>query len=299
MIAYIDQHRDRFGVEPLCAQLPISSSSYYEHKARQADPKRHPARWHRDERLKGEIVRIWEEHFRVYGARKIWRQLHREGEVVARCTVARLMKTLGLQGVVRGKRWKTTVADDLAARPVDHVRRQFAAEQPNRLWVADFTYVSTWSGVVFTAFVTDVFSRMIVGWRVSRNMKADFVLDALEQALHARKGLDGLIHHSDRGSQYLSIRYTERLAEEGLVASVGSVGDSYDNALAETIIGLYKTELIEQQRPWKGYEQVEYSTFKWVDWFNNRRLMEPLGDVPPAEYEQQYYDAHTGQGMVA
>jgi transposase InsO family protein len=299
MIAYIDQHKDRFGVEPLCAQLPISSSSYYEYKAREANPERHPARWHRDEQLKPDIWRIWDENFRVYGARKVWRQLHREDDLVARCTVARLMKDLGIQSVVRGKRWKTTIPDELADRPLDHVCRQFAAEHPDQLWVADFTYISTWRGVVFAAFVIDVFSRKIVGWRVSRTMKTDFVLDALEQALHVRKDLDGLIHHSDRGSQYLSIRYTERLAEEGLVASVGSVGDSYDNALAETIIGLYKTELIEQQGPWKSYDQVEYSTFKWVDWFNNRRLMEPLGDVPPAEYEQEYYDAQTGQAMVA
>ncbi len=299
MMAFINEYKGRFGVEPLCALLPISSSSYYDYKAREADAARQCARWHRDEQLKPEIQRVWDENYRVYGVRKVWRQLHREGEGVARCTVGRLMKSLGLAGVVRGKRHRTTIPDDLAARPQDHVCRQFVAERPNQLWVADFTYVSTWSGMVFTAFVTDVFSRTIVGWRVSRSMTTDFVLDALEQALHVRKGRDGLVHHSDRGSQYLSIRYTERLAEEGLVASVGSVGDSYDNALAETIIGLYKTELIERQRPWKSTEQVEYHTFKWVDWFNNRRLMEALGDVPPAEYENAYYEAHNGQAISA
>ena len=299
MIAFIDEHKGRFGVEPLCALLPISSSSYYEYKAREADTARQCARWHRDEQLKPQIQRVWDENFRVYGVRKVWRQLHREGKPAARCTVGRLMKSLGITGVVRGKRHRTTIPADLADRPRDHVRRQFVAERPNQLWVADFTYVSTWRGMVFTAFVTDVFSRTIVGWRVSRSMTTDFVLDALEQALHARTGRDGLIHHSDRGSQYLSIRYTERLAEEGLVASVGTVGDSYDNALAETIIGLYKTELIERQRPWKSAEQVEYRTFKWVDWFNNRRLMQALGDVPPAEYENAYYEARNGQAISA
>lgn len=299
MITFIDQHKNRFGVEPLCAQLPLSSSSYYEHKAQEANPVRRCARWHRDEQLKPQIQHVWDQNFQVYGARKVWRQLNREDEPVARCTVARLMKDLNIRGVVRGKRCRTTIPDELAERPMDHVCRQFTAERPNQLWVADFTYISTWSGMVFTAFVIDVFSRSIVGWRVSRSMKTDFVLDALEQALCDRKGSDGLIHHSDRGSQYLSIRYTERLAEEGLVASVGSVGDSYDNALAETIIGLYKTELIERQSPWKSHTSVEYQTFKWVDWFNTRRLMEPLGDVPPAEYEQAYYDAHDRQAISA
>lgn len=299
MMAFIDQHRGRFGVEPLCAVLPISSSSYYDYKSRETDTARQSARWHRDEELKPHIQRVWNENFSVYGVRKVWRQLHREGESVARCTVARLMKSLGLAGVVRGKRRRTTIPDALAERPRDHVRRRFVAERPNQLWVADFTYVSTWSGVVFTAFVTDVFSRKIVGWRVSRSMTTEFVLDALEQALQARQSRAGLIHHSDRGSQYLSIRYTERLAGEGLVASVGSVGDSYDNALAETIIGLYKTELIERERPWKSHEQVEYQTFKWVDWFNNRRLMKGLGDVPPAEYEHAYHAAKHGQAMRA
>jgi transposase InsO family protein len=299
MIAFVDQHRGRFGVEPLCAQLPLCSSSYYAYKAREANPQLQPARWLRDEQLKPEIQRIFEENFSVYGAHKLWKQLNREGYVVARCTVARLMKDLGIRGVVRGKRWKTTIADESAERPRDHVEREFFADQPNRLWVADFTYVSTWHGVVFTAFVIDVFSRRIVGWRVSNSMRTELVLDALEQALYARRAGDGLIHHSDRGSQYLSIRYTERLAEEGLVASVGSVGDSYDNALAESIIGLYKTELINQQRPWKNLDQVEYATLKWVDWYNNRRLMIGLGNVPPAEYEQAHYNAQNDQARVA
>ncbi|MEM7708277.1 MAG: IS3 family transposase [Pseudomonadota bacterium] len=298
MIAYIDQHKDRFGVEPLCALLPISSSSYYDYKAREADPDLQPNRWHRDQALKPEIQRVFDENRQVYGARKIWKQLHRECIAVARCTVERLMKVLGIQGVVRGKGWKTTIPDEAADRPSDLVNRAFVADGPNQLWVADFTYVATWQGVVFTAFIIDVFSRMIVGWRVSRTMKTDLVMDALEQALHARQVDDGLIHHSDRGSQYLSIRYTERLAEEGVVASVGSVGDSYDNALAESVIGLYKAELIEKKRPWKNLNSVEYETFKYVDWFNHRRLMESLGDVPPTEFEQDFYEAQNGQATA-
>ena len=299
MMAYIDQHKDQFGVEPLCAQLPISSSSYYVYKARQADPNLQPNRWHKDEALKPEIQRVFEENRQVYGAHKIWKQLHRENHVVARCTVERLMKVLGIQGIVRGKRRKTTIADEAAERPLDLVNRQFVADGPNQLWVADFTYVYTWQGVVFTAFIIDVFSRTIVGWRVSRTMTTDLVIDALEQALHARQSGSGLIHHSDRGSQYLSIRYTERLAEEGVVSSVGSAGDSYDNALAESIIGLYKAELIDKERPWKTLDQVEYETFKYVDWFNRQRLMGPIGDVPPMEFEQAFYEAQNGQAAVA
>ena len=229
MTAYIDQHKDRFGVEPLCALLPMSSSTYYEHKAREADPSRHPPRWHRDKQLKAEIERVWEENFRVYGVRKLWRQLLREGLKVARCTVARLMRELGIEGVVRGRRCKTTVADPHAERPLDLVERQFVAHRPNELWVADLTYVSTWHKHVYAAFVIDVYSRLVVGWRVSRSLRTDLALDALEQALYARQDRhDGLIHHSDRGSQYLSIRYTERLAQAGVEGSVGSVGDSYD-----------------------------------------------------------------------
>jgi putative transposase len=225
----------------------------------------------------------------VYGARKVWRQLHREGITAARCTVERLMGELGLVGVRRGKTYKTTTPD-AAARPADLVERDFSAQRPNQLWVADLTYVATWSGFVYVAFVIDAFSRFIVGWQASRSLRTDLALDALEMAIWRRRGgLDGLVHHSDRGGQYLAIRYTERLAEAGAVTSVGSRGDSYDNALAETIIGLYKTELIRRRSPWKGIDDVEYATLEWVDWFNHRRLLEPIGHVPPAEFEAAYW----------
>jgi putative transposase len=225
----------------------------------------------------------------VYGARKVWRQLHREGIAVARCTVERLMGELGLEGVRRGKPHRTTTPEAAAARPADLVERDFSASRPNQLWVADLTYVATWSGFVYVAFVVDAFSRFIAGWQAARSLRTDLALDALEMAIWARRsGLDGLVHHSDRGSQYLAIRYTERLAEAGAVTSVGSVGDSYDNALAETIIGLYKTELIRRRGPWKGIDQVEYATLEWVDWFNHRRLLEPIGHVPPTEFEAAY-----------
>ena len=290
MVAFIDQYREALGVEPICKQLPVAPSTYYEHKARAADPGRLPARAKRDRALCGEIRRVWEENFQVYGARKVWRQLWREGHDVARCTVERLMRQLEIQGVRRGaKRW-TTVCDETLPQPADRVKRQFAATRPNRLWVADITFVATWSGFTYAAFVVDVFARRIVGWRVSRSLRTDLVLDALEQALWSRHGTKGLIHHSDHGSQYLSIRYTERLAAAGIEASAGSVGDSYDNALAETIIGLYKTEVIRTRGPWKTLDDVEYATLEWVDWFNNRRLLAPIGNVPPAEYEQMYYD---------
>jgi transposase InsO family protein len=288
MVAFIDAHRERLGVEPICAQLPIAPSTYYAHKARQRDPTRLAPRRQRDEALSREIQRVYDENFQVYGARKVWRQLQREGFAVARCTVERLMRALGLQGVRRGARCRTTVPDDRPERPVDHVNRQFQATRPNELWVADFTYVATWVGFVYVAFVVDVFARRIIGWRASRSMKADLVLDALEQALWARSGADGVIHHSDAGSQYLSIRYTERLADAGAVPSVGSVGDSYDNALAETIIGLYKTEVIHHRGPWRHLEAVEFATLEWVDWFNHRRLLEPIGNIPPAELEAAY-----------
>jgi transposase InsO family protein len=232
---------------------------------------------------------VWQENFRVYGARKVWRQLNREEIGVARCTVERLMQDMGLQGAIRGKKFKTTIPDESAARPLDLVKREFKASRPNQLWVSDLTYVATWTGMVYVAFVIDVFSRSIVGWRVSSSLRTDIALDALEQALHARTLEDGLIHHSDRGSQYLSIRYTERLAEAGIESSVGSVGDSYDNALAETVIGLFKTEVIHAQGPWRNLEAVEFAVLAWVDWFNNRRLLEPLGYVPPAEYEEAFY----------
>ena len=291
MVSFIDAHRETHGVESICRQLPIAPSTYYEAKTRQADDSRLPSRAKRDAELIPEIQRVFDENFRVYGAKKVWRQLNREHRNVARCTVERLMTHLGLYGAIRGgRKWRTTIPDAAAAHPADLVNRQFQAERPNQLWVADFTYVATWSGVVFVAFVIDVFARRIVGWRVSRSMKAELVLDALEQALWARKDADGLIHHSDRGSQYLAIRYTERLAEAGIQCSVGTTGDSYDNALAESIIGLFKTEVIHARGPWKAIDSVEYATLEWVDWFNHRRLLGPIGDVPPAEFEQAYYD---------
>jgi len=291
MIAFIDDHRAVHGIEPICRLLPIAPSTYHAHKARQHDPQRHSDRHRRDQALLPEIERVWNENFRVYGVRKLWRQLRREGFDVARCTVERLMKRLGLRGVIRGKRLRTTVSDANAPCPLDHVQRCFKADRPNALWVSDFTYVSTWQGFVYVAFVIDVFARRIVGWRASSSARADFVLDALEQALHARKpvGPDRLVHHSDRGSQYVSIRYTERLVDAGLEPSVGSVGDSYDNALAETINGLYKAEVIHRQSSWRRREDVEWATLKWVDWFNNRRLLEPIGYVTPAEAEAHYY----------
>lgn len=282
----------------MCHLLPIAPSTYYEHKARERDPSRHPARYYRDEALKPEITRVWQENLQVYGARKVWKQLHRESMPAARCTVERLMKALGLRGAIRGKSFKTTIPDADASRPADLVRRAFVATRPNQLWVADITFVATWRGFVFVAFVIDVFARRIVGWRVSTSIKTDLVLDALEQAIHARGKADDLIHHSDRGTQYLSIRYSDRLAEAGITASVGSVGDSYDNALAETINGLYKTEVIRKHAPWRNVDDVEYATLEWVDWFNHRRLLEPIGDIPPAEYEAMYYQ-NQAQAMAA
>src|SRR5215217_6162000 len=285
MIAYIDRNRHRYGVEPICQVLPIAPSTYYQATRRPA-----AARAVRDAKLKGEIARVHAEQFGVYGARKVWRQLHREGICVARCTVERLMGELGLQGVRRGKTRRTTMPDATAPRPADLVDRNFSATRPNQLWVADLTYVATWSGFVYVAFIIDAFSRFLVGWQASRSLRTDLALDALEMAIWRRQArLEGLVHHSDRGGQYLSIRYTERLAEAGAVTSVGSRGDSFDNALAETIIGLYKTELIRRRGPWKGIDDVEYATLEWVDWFNHRRLMEPIGHVPPAEFEATYH----------
>jgi len=284
MIAYIEENKDRFGVEPICRHLPIAPSTYYEVRSRPPS-----ARKLRDEELMVEISRVHADNFGVYGARKVWKQLNREGIPVARCTVQRLMREMGLQGVRRGKFKRTTIPDEQAARPADLVNRDFSATRPNQLWVADITYVATWSGFVYTSFVIDAYSRAIVGWRSSRSLRADLALDALEMAIWARRDLAELIHHSDRGGQYLAIRYTERLGEQGAVNSVGSKGDSYDNALAETIIGLYKTELIRRRGPWKGIDDVEYATLEWVDWFNHRRLLEPIGDVPPAEFEAAYW----------
>ena len=290
---FIDEHRDEFGVEPICRVLRqhdcrIAPSTYYAAKA-----DRLCERAKRDLVLKTQIVRVFEDNYGVYGVRKVWAQLTREGTVVARCTVERLMRELGLQGVRRGAFKRTTRADPSAPRPEDHVERRFTADEPDKLWVVDFTYVATWAGFVYVAFVVDVFSRTIVGWRASRSMKTDFVLDALEMALWARqragRSIAGVIHHSDAGSQYTSIRYSERLAEAGATASIGSVGDSYDNAMAESIIGLFKTELIRKRGPWRGLDAVEMATLEWVDWFNNRRLFEALGQIPPAEFENNYY----------
>ena len=293
MVAFIDAHRGEYGVEPICKLLPIAPSTYYELKSRERNPERLPARAQRDVVLRTDIRRVWQQNFCAYGARKAWLQLNREGVRVARCTVARLMRGMGLRGVTRGRTFKTTIAapEELVQRRPDLVERKFEASRPNQLWVADFTYVATWKGWVFVAFVIDVYSRMIVGWRVSTSMRTDLVLDALEQALAARSDRDGLVHHSDRGTQYLSIRYSERLEEAGLQASVGSRGDSYDNALAESIIGLFKAEIIHQRGPWRAVDPVEYATLEWVDWFNNRRLLEPIGDIPPAEFEEAYYRA--------
>jgi transposase InsO family protein len=291
MIAFIDDHRDVYGVEPICRVLPIAPSTYHVHAARRIDPARAPARVHRDAELCEKIGRIFEENFGVYGARKVWHQLRREGETVARCTVERLMRAMGLQGVRRGKTVKTTVSDPAASCPLDRVNRNFTAPRPNMLWVSDFTYVPTWAGFAYVAFVIDVFARYIVGWRVSGSMRTDFVLDALNQALCDRRPLrkGGLVHHSDRGVQYVSIRYTQRLADAGVETSVGSIGDSYDNALAETINGLFKAEVIHRRTSWRSIQAVELATLEWVDWFNNRRLLAPIGNIPPAEAEATFY----------
>ena len=298
MVAFIDQYRDLYGVEPICKELPIAPSTYYRLKTLERHPEDRSPRARRDDYLMKEIQRVWAESDRNYGARKVWKQLKRELIPVARCTVERLMKQLGLEGVRRGRRCITTIPDESAHRPLDLVQREFSAQRPNQLWVADITYVATWSGFVYVAFVVDVYSRYIVGWRVLKHMQTDLVLDALEQALWARGKPKGVIHHSDRGTQYLSIRYTDRLAEAGFNASVGSVGDSYDNALAETINGLYKAEVIHKNGPWRGLDDVERATLTWVEWFNNRRLLQPIGDIPPAEYEM-LYDQQTESSNVA
>ena len=294
--AFVDEHRDQFGVEPICKVLQFAPSAYRRHAARQRDSSLVSQRAQRDAELMPQIERVWNANMQVYGADKVWKQLNREGVTVARCTVERLMRRMSLRGVMRGKVVRTTVPDTNAPCPLDRVNRHFKADRPNQLWVSDFTYVSTWQGWLYVAFVVDVYARRIVGWRVSRTMHTDFVLDALEQALYARQpDPDSLIHHSDRGSQYVSIRYTERLAEAGIEPSVGSKGDSYDNALAETINGLYKAELIHRRGPWKTREAVELATLNWVSWFNHHRLMEPLGYIPPAEAEANYYRQLTGQ----
>ena len=301
MIAFIDDHRGELGVEPVCNQLPIAASTYYDHQAKRADPSRLSGRAKRDAELRPEIRRVFDANFQVYGVRKVWHQMRREGFDIARCTVARLMKERGLIGVSRGKKVKTTLPDKALPCPLDRVNRQFRVPAPNMLWVSDFTYVATWQGFVYVAFVIDAFARRIVGWRVSRTAHAGFVLDALEQALHQHRPAKDteLVHHSDRGSQYLSIKYSERLSEAGIEPSVGSVGDSYDNALAETINGLFKAEVIHRRGPWRSFDAVEYATLEWVDWFNHRRLLEPIGNIPPAEAEANFYAALETQTMAA
>ena len=290
MIGFIDDNRATYGVEPICRVLPIAPSTYHARMAQRADPAKASARARRDVALRAEIRHVFEGNFGVYGVRKVWRQLGRDGVSVARCTVARLMRQMGLRGVIRGKEARTTIPSK-APCPADRVNRQFRVARPNLLWLADFTYVATWQGFVYVAFVIDAFARRIVGWRVSKTAHAGFVLDALEQALHERRPVhgSGLVHHSDRGVQYVSIHYTERLADAGIDPSVGSVGDSYDNALAETVNGLFKTEVIRRRGPWRSLEAVELATLEWVDWFNNRRLLEPIGNMPPAEAEERYY----------
>jgi len=292
-VTFIDEHHATYGVEPICRVLPIAPSTYYRHKLLARDPSRRSRRAQQDEILRAIIRRIWTENHQVYGPRKVWRQMGRENLRAARCRVRRLMREMGLAGAVRGRAWTTTThADPLADRPSDLVDRQFTATRPNQLWVADLTYVATWRGFVYVAFVIDVFARRIVGWRVSASLATDVVLDALEQAIYDRCGqaAAGLVHHSDRGAQYLSMRYTDRLAEAGIAPSVGSRGDSYDNALAESIIALFKTEVIQRKGPWRQLAAVEFGTLEWVDWFNHRRLLEPIGYVPPAEYEARYHD---------
>ena len=286
----MDKHRETHGVEPICKALQIAPSGYWRHAAHQRKPELRCARAKTDDTLSPKIQQVWQSNMQVYGADKVWHQLGREGVAVARCTVERLMKRLGLQGARRGKVVRTTVPDKALPCPLDRVNRQFKADRPNQLWVSDFTYVSTWQGWQYVAFVIDVYARRIVGWRVSSSMRTDFVLDALEQALYDRQpDQNELIHHSDRGSQYVSILYTERLAQAGIEPSVGSRGDSYDNALAETINGLYKAELIHRRAPWKTKESLELATLEWVSWFNHHRLLEPIGYIPPAEAEANYY----------
>ncbi len=284
-MAFIDGHRERFGVEPICRHLEVAPSTYYAAKSRPPS-----ARRIRDDELKTTITELYDDNFQAYGVRKMHKELRRQGEAVGRDQVARLMRELGLSGVTRGKAKRTTTSDDTGERPADLVERDFNPPAPNRLWVADLTYVRTWAGFVFVAFVIDAFSRRIVGWQIANHLRTDLALDALEMALWQRQDrVDGLVHHSDRGVQYLAIRYTERLADAGAVTSVGSRGDSYDNALAESTIGLYKTELIRRRGPWRTIDDVELATLEWIDWFNHRRLHSATDYLPPAEYEELYY----------
>ena len=291
VMSFIDSHREELGIEPICRELAIAPSSYHEHAARLADPAKRSARARRDDEIKQQIKRVHDDSSGLYGTRKVWHQMRREGATVAKCTIERLMRAMGLAGVRRGKTCVTTVSNPKAPCPLDKVNREFRVSRPNALWVVDFTYVHSWAGFVYVAFVIDAYARRIVGWKVSTAPTASFVLDALEQAIHARRPSpeDGLIHHSDRGVQYLAMNYTQRLAEAKLVPSVGSVGDSYDNALAETINGLYKTEVIYKRGPWKTRESLELATLQWVHWFNHGRLLESIGHIPPAEAEANYW----------
>jgi putative transposase len=313
MIAFIEESRGALGVEPICRTLQIAPSTYYDRRAIARDPDRASARAKSDAALSLKIDGAWEDNRKLYGARKIWHVLRRDGQDVARCTVERLMRSLGIRGVVRGKKIITTNPDTSQPCPDDKVNRLFKADRPNKLWgeplcaigsrtmASDFTYVPTWSGTAYVAFVIDVFARRIVGWRVSTSMTTKFVLDALDQAIWQRKASDNnsLVHHSDRGSQYLSIKYTERLAQVEIDLSVGTVGDAYDNALAECVIGLFKTEAINQIGPWKSMREVEWETLKWVDWYNNRRLLGPIGYITPAEAEEAFYANLNSLDMVA
>ncbi|WP_419722592.1 IS3 family transposase [Shigella boydii] len=296
MMPLLDKLREQYGVGPLCSELHIAPSTYYHCQQQRHHPDKRSARAQRDDWLKKEIQRVYDENHKVYGVRKVWRQLLREGIRVARCTVARLMAVMGLAGVLRGKKVRTTISRKAVAAG-DRVNRQFVAERPDQLWVADFTYVSTWQGFVYVAFIIDVFAGYIVGWRVSSSMETTFVLDALEQALWARRP-SGTVHHSDKGSQYVSLAYTQRLKEAGLLASTGSTGDSYDNAIAESINGLYKAEVIHR-KSWKNRAEVELATLTWVDWYNNRRLLERLGHTPPAEAEKAYYASIGNDDLAA
>jgi len=300
-MSFIGDHHEELGIEPICRELRVAPSSWHEHAARLADPGKRSARARRDDVIRDDIRRVHGASFGLYGTRKVWHQLRREGIKAAKCTVERLMRTMGLAGVRRGKTTITTVSNPKTPCPLDRVNREFKVSRPNALWVVDFTYVHTWTGFVYVAFVIDAFARRIVGWKVSTSATAGFVLDALEQAIHARRpnAEDGLIHHSDRGVQYLAMSYTQRLSEAELVPSVGSVGDSYDNALAETINGLYKAEVIWRQRSWPNASAVEMATLRWVDWFNNHRLFGPIGHIPPAEAEANYYAAIDNLDMVA
>ncbi|WP_439950964.1 IS3 family transposase [Shigella flexneri] len=296
MMPLLDKLREQYGGGPLCSELHIAPSTYYHCQQQRHHPDKRSARAQRDDWLKKEIQRVYDENHKVYGVRKVWRQLLREGIRVARCTVARLMAVMGLAGVLRGKKVRTTISRKAVAAG-DRVNRQFVAERPDQLWVADFTYVSTWRGFVYVAFIIDVFAGYIVGWRVSSSMETTFVLDALEQALWARRP-SGTVHHSDKGSQYVSLAYTQRLKEAGLLASTGSTGDSYDNAMAESINGLYKAEVIHR-KSWKNRAEVELATLTWVDWYNNRRLLERLGHTPPAEAEKAYYASIGNDDLAA